>query len=98
MQYGENSAEQNKLHNTYGMTHCLGEIQNRTQRRRKSTENCNHNNYERKMMLKKRNLVYCNRINLRQHNNQIPQEARQEKAKCQQQKKNGQPGSIILFK
>lgn len=50
--HGKNLAEQNKLYNTYGMTHCLGEIQNRTQRRGKSTENCNHNNYKRKMILK----------------------------------------------
>lgn len=72
---GDNSAEQNKLHNTYGMTHCLGEIQNRTQRRGKSTKNCNHNNYERKMILRKRSSVYCNGINPMQHRNQIPQEA-----------------------
>lgn len=41
------SAEQNKLPNTCRMTHCLGEIHNRTQRRgKKISENCNHNNYK----------------------------------------------------
>ena len=34
--HGKKSAEQNKLHNTSRMTYCLGEIQNRTQRRRKN--------------------------------------------------------------
>lgn len=58
MQYvhGENSAEQNKSRNTYEMAHYLGEIQNKTQRIGESTKNCNHNCYERKMILKKEKL------------------------------------------
>lgn len=56
MQYvhGENSAEQNKSHNTYEMAHYLGEIQNRIQRIWESTENCNHNDCERKKMILKK--------------------------------------------
>lgn len=61
MQYvhGENSAEQNKSHNTYEMAHYLGEIQNRIQRIWESTENCNHNDCEREKNDTQKRETWC---------------------------------------